>query len=328
MPLEKIRRIGRRLLDADARRQAASRAVAVWRFRRALLASPPLPPARPGAGELHTIAGRRSVLEAIGTAKSFNRFAHPPLPVVVHDDGTIRPSDAKRIGAHLPGARVVYRADADREVDALLARRRLERCRVLRRDLVFALKLFDVPFYAAGQPVLYTDSDVLFYSRPEAIFAALASGRGAYNEDVTSSYAWPPALIERELGVRLTGDVNAGLLVLHDIESQWEFLEHCLATLPPPENLYYVEQTLNAILMARRGASALPPDYDVCFRASWQPPSYEQWLRHARGSEARTSQHFCGGQAQRSWYYRHFVSEIAPALRAAPSGQPPRAAAS
>ncbi|HET7457775.1 MAG TPA: hypothetical protein VFJ74_08975 [Gemmatimonadaceae bacterium] len=309
-----IKRIGRGLLAPRKVWNAAERAIAVRRFRRALLASPPLPEPRGGTAEIHTIASRRTALEAIGTVKSFNRFLEEPLPVVVHDDGTLRDVDIRRISRHLPGSRVVRRDEADREVEAALARRGLERCLDLRRNLVFALKLFDVPFYAGGRPVLYTDTDILYFQPPEAIIGALNSGESRYNQDVHPGYAWPAEVIAEKLGIRLEGDVNAGLLVLHDLENEWEFFERCLATLPTAAALYYVEQTLNAILMARRAARPLPPEYDVCFRACWQPPSYDEWLRHARGSEAVASEHYCGGVLQRHWYYRHFVSRVAPAL--------------
>jgi hypothetical protein len=312
-----VRRVARGVAHPARVKRAAGRALAVARFRRALLATPPMPSGTsgsPGGPELHTIASRQTALEAIATAKSFNRFVDPPLPVVVHDDGTLRPRDVQRILAHLPGARVIRRADADREIDGRLAERGLTRCRALRRDLVFALKLFDIPAYAGGRPVLYTDSDVLCYAEPTAILDALRNGRDTFNHDVSPGRAWPDALIEERLGIRPDAVANAGLLVVHDILDEWPFFESCLARLPEPESLYYAEQTLFGILLSRRGARALPDDYDVCFRASWRPPDYHVWLAHARGSEAMTTQHFCGGIIQRSWYYRHFVEHVAPAL--------------
>ena len=298
----------------------ARRQILFAAFRSALENTEPLPLERETGAQLHALTGRRGLADVIGAFESFYRFAPTRHPLLVHDDGSLTDADVALVHRHLPGARVVRRAEADRRVAPLLEAAGLRRCIDLRARLPFALKLIDLRVYAEGRPALYFDGDVLFHRSPELVHRMLANQNAPwvdrYNEDVVSSYAWTPEQVANSIGVRLRPQVNAGLVCVRrpDYAEDFELFENCLALETPPDLFYYTEQTLNAIELTRRGAEPLPPDYDVCFRHAARG-DYDDWLKRAEGGEQVTSQHYCGGWAQRRFYYHHFIDHVAPALQ-------------
>lgn len=276
---------------------------------------------RETGAQLHALTGRRGIFDLIATFKSFYRFAPVRHPLVVHDDGSLIDADLRLLDAHLPGVSVLRRSDADRRVIPILKASGFTKLITLREKLVFTLKLIDLRVYAEGRPSLYLDSDILFHRPPHLLFEMLAGATepwlDRYNEDIMSSYAWTPEQIKRVADVTVHPGVNAGMVCLRRPEyaADLELFETCLTLETPPDRFYYVEQTLNAIDLSAHGAEALPPDYDVCFRCVVRG-HYDTWLRTGEGGHQVTSQHYCGGWAQRRYFYRHFIDHVAPALRA------------
>jgi hypothetical protein len=266
------------------------------------------------------LAGTRTVYEAIGTAKSLYRFLTDRPALVLHDDGTLGADEHLLLARHLPGIRVLDRRTADAEIRPRLQAQGLTRSVALRDTLIFGLKLFDLRYYSRGKTTLYLDSDILFHRRPDALIEAIRerSDRWVhrYNEDVVSSYSWTPEQVRQSVGVDLLPRVNAGFTLVRQDVLPWDFYEECLASPIIPGSEWYVEQTLCAIDFSRLGARALPPDYDVCFRYAYGGGDYEACLRDDGARLPVVTQHYCGGELQRAWYYRDFIDRIAPELRA------------
>jgi hypothetical protein len=290
-----------------------------WAFRREVLKTSPIAVGRSDSFAVHVLCGRRTVVEAVATLKSFCRFTEGRHQVAVHDDGTLGPRELAILRQHLPGIDIHPRALADREVGALLTAGGWTRCAELRRTLFFSLKLFDLRHYAQGKPVLYLDTDILFHQPPDDLLAVLRTPPDEwvdrYNEDVVSSYAWKTEVIRETLGVDILPRVNAGFLCLLRENPDWDFFERALTLLPKPDDMFYAEQTLNAIELTVRGARPLPPSYDVCFRHAWSGDGdFDEFVAEKRRGQPVISQHYCGGTLKRVQYYEHFTRDIRPSL--------------
>ena len=292
----------------------ADRAQLHWRFRRAVRRARPIVLSQGGDIQLHLLFGHRTVHEAVATIQSLYRFT-PAWPVVLHDDGTLTAKDRTLVTSLLVGVRLIDRRRSDEEVIAHLEKAGLARLADFRRNVVFALKLLDVPFYAAGSRLLMMDTDVLFYEKPVELLAALYASddewRDRYSEDFSSSYAWDFDAIREYTGLDILPRVNVGLVALRRPRLWWERYERWLGIQKPFRSKHHLEQTLYALEFTEDGARALAPEYDVMFRASYVG-DYAKWIRSAQGGKNVISQHYCGGPAQRRHYYRHYLQRVAP----------------
>lgn len=315
MPNDDVRRTLNRARNIP---QRVRRALARGRFRYHALRTPPVTVEQNGDIGVHTLCGHRGVTEAIAALKSFYRFTQTKYPLIVHEDGSLTAGDVMLVREHFPRARIIPRKAADREVIAYLEANGLTRCAALRKSFTLALKFFDVPFYSAGSRVLYMDSDILFFRRPDALLDALtvadAEWRDRFTSDIATSYSWRIEQLEEIVRQPVHRQVNSGLLLLHRSNFDWRWAEDCLAMPPLSGSRHYLEQTLFAVDLSRRGGQSLPLEYDVCFRHTWRD-HYDTWLAHANTGHEVVSQHYCGSARQRSHFYTHFVQHVAPRLR-------------
>ena len=298
-------------------RQRVSHQWSTRAFKQRVLTTTPLPVARRSEIEVRAFFGRQTLLEGIAALKSFYHFAPEAYALVVHEDGSLTRKDAELIFHHFPGARIIPRETADREVIPHLRRLGFERCAELRRQFILAIKFFDLAYYGTGRRLLYMDSDILFLDYPAAVIEALhvsdTEWRDRYALDIHTCYSWPCEVLEQALGIGILPAVNSGLLIFRSSTLNWSVAEDCLALPSPRERGHYREQTLFAVELSRSGALALPPEYDVCFRHTWRD-DYERWLVDAATGHEVVSQHYCGSPRQRAHFYRHFVDFVAPQL--------------
>ena len=303
--MQRVLQFGRRALGYARRRR--------WEFlqRRLVLRTKPIRLPATGTGEIRTLCGHSRTYQAIGSIKSLLRFLPTPVPVIIHDDGSLEADDLRAFETHLPGMRVVPRPEADARVEHELRARDLHRCIALRRRYVYSMKLFDLQLYADGARVLYMDTDVLFHATPHELLASFLAPddhwEERFNEDFQQSYTWSPEQIERHTGVRVPPKLNSGLLTWQRPELPWALYEDCLTMPHRPDEIgapsYLVEQTLAAIDLASRGGRVLPPEYDVGLRQFW-------------AGLPVISEHYCGGNHRSIVYYEHFTSRVGPALLA------------
>ena len=305
--MQRVLQFGRRAYGYLQRRR--------WNFafRRLLMRTPAIHLPQHGEAEIRTLCGHRRVYEAIGSFKSLLRFLPAPLPVVIHDDGTLTAEDRRLFEAHLPGVQIVARPEADERVEKALGDRGLHRCIALRRRYVYSMKLFDLQLYAAGARVLYMDTDVLFHAEPTELIASLLAPENEwvdrFNMDFQQSYTWSSEQIRAHTGIEVFPRLNSGLLSFQRPELPWALYEYCLEMPHRPEEVgtpsYLVEQSLAAIEFGGRGAQPLPPEYDVGLRQFWQGLPV-------------ISEHYCGGSHRSIVYYPHFGSRVGtPLIRGA-----------
>jgi len=116
--------------------------------------------------------------------------------------------------------------------------------------------------------VLYSDSDVLIFQRPDEIIKAIEQGHSAYLFDQIG-YTLDPWLATRakQLDIPVTNQFNAGLVFVPKGEMKGPLVEAILSDWQPSFNSHHAEQTLFSILLNPREARALPQERYVL---SWQ----------------------------------------------------------
>ena len=282
--------------------------------RALLLALEPTAPVRvatDGPIEVHILCGRATALDALAMLKSFYDQTGATYPLVVHEDGSFGDAERARFAKHFPGARIISRRQADLEVDAVLNAAGLRRCVAYRHEQIYGLKLFDLEHYGRGKRVLYLDTDILFFTRPDALLDALHASddqwADRYNEDVKSCYTWSVERVKEVTGIDLLSCVNAGFLVLRVGSPDWTSYESWLAM---PERSFYSEQTLRAMALSAARARPLPREYDVCFRHAWEGQDWLTCFNERRLGQQVVSEHFCGGLGSRVLFYERFMQRV------------------
>jgi hypothetical protein len=161
----------------DRQNDAALRA----KYREWLDDTPPVPAASAPKAEVHQLLGHRHIGMGTWSLKSLLRASEAPIGVVVHDDGSLSDEDLTFLARHIPGSRVIRRADADAQMREMLAD--LPACSSFRfgnvpvtnhrgqsyNMFIMALILFDIPLLADCDKVMILDADVLFFRRPDLI---------------------------------------------------------------------------------------------------------------------------------------------------------------
>lgn len=277
----------------------------------AALVQPPMPVSADGPYAIHTLLGINALQDSLYTIKQLYAFLPDRPPLVFHEDGSFGQKHISLIHEQFPGARIIRRRDADREVVGELQTRGLRRCEEYRRQHVFGLKLFDLQWYAAGRRAWYVDTDIGFFERPSEILDALAEPDDAfidrYNEDVLQFYTWSAEDVRSLVGIEYPKRaVNAGMVILRRPTLRWELFEACLEL---PQRTFWDEQTLWAVDFGAGSANALPPEYDVCCRYAWEGLDRGMAERMLLRGRPVISQHFSGGFAYRRLFYHQMLSD-------------------
>jgi hypothetical protein len=219
---------------------------------------------------------RRDLLMSVCSAKALNLAIETPLPWTFHDDGSLSDDDKATLSFHFPGSRLIDRRTADAFYDD--TGDKYPRLRRLRHQHVMLLKLADMSVYASADRVLYLDSDILFFARPQFLISGLLErgGKNYFNRDLATAYIAPPNVLRELTGTAPPERLNAGLSVLNRQDLSLARIEELLGLLDVglrSDWSYYshlIEQTIVALLSASSpsGVDHLPADYDVSLHKS------------------------------------------------------------
>lgn len=207
--------------------------------------TPPLKVPPESEVEVHSLICHRDVNMMLTSAKSFLSYL-PNVALVLHDDGSITPGDLALFEQHLPGARVVSRAEADAAMRAALP----PDVFAARARYFFLLKLFDFNHFNRARKTILLDSDIVFLAAPREIveWAQTPDAPPFYNEDWCPSYrakTVPP-------GVALPPRLNAGFMGYDGRFTLQQIWECCRSV-----DYWLEDQTIYALLLAGRKAQAL-----------------------------------------------------------------------
>ncbi len=150
------------------------------RYFTGVLKTPFAPCLRESKNEVHSLVCRRDLNMFLLAAKSFLRYCSD-VSLVVHDDGSLGPEENSILMTHLPGVRIIARAEAD----GIMARVLPEAIRARRLEKIFLLKILDVNYFNKADKTVLLDSDILFLQPPAWIKAWLTQDckMGFYNQD-------------------------------------------------------------------------------------------------------------------------------------------------
>lgn len=201
---------------------------------------------------LRSLVCHRDVDMAIACLGSLLRFSRDPLQLVLHEDGTLTGADVDRLSEAFPGARFVFRRDADAIVNERLAR--YPHCCQYRCTQAFALKLLDAPLLSDGD-LAFCDSDILFFRPFRDLFRWPDRETSMiFMSDCREAYSIRPwDLIGRDR-IRLPSRVNSGLFVLRKAAYDLDFMEWCLGRPEFWQMAIWIEQTCWAALASRISA--------------------------------------------------------------------------
>lgn len=298
-----LRAMGAGRLLLRCRSWLAVGAMQQWRVARArklwherVLELEPLP-AGEGDFELHMLLHHARFLDGMWAVYSLGRFVRGRLRLVIHDDGSLLDAEKAAILKLFPGARIISRQEADATVTAFLQERGLHRCVQFRKELIFALKLFDPLVFAEQERCVVIDSDVIFFRKP----AEVLEGGVVYSQDNGHRYC-----VSDERMLEVAGRVpvklfNPGVFSFRRSGFDWELIERCLSmpefyTASGKPN-YYAELTLWALQMAVMEGKGLPEGYDICAHQTEQ-----EWTIFG---------HYCGGGYWGTLLHSHAIPVVA-----------------
>jgi hypothetical protein len=202
-------------------------------------------PHRQLAHELVTFAGATSHLELIACLRSYQRQVGRPARVLVASDGSLTHAMIDTVSRECDTAEVVAWSELAGSIPAELDR--------YAHQHPLGAKLAVLRVIGMGAPVLFTDTDVLFFGQAHVIPELLSAGVGRYMADCT------PHGGDRRLVTSWTREdsLNSGFLVITP-EMDWEYGIGLLDGLDgPPE--WNTEQTICRLVFARAGARPLDP---------------------------------------------------------------------
>ncbi len=214
---------------------------------------------------LHMVLSQRMMEMGMLTMRSWEFHTGRLWAPVIHEDGSLTDADVAELGRFFPDARVIRRAEADREMERVLEG--FPTCLESRRRHNWFLKNFDTWHYATHDRYIVIDSDIVFFRRPERVLAWIDDGDDTVwvMEDTNEKYALPREEIERRMGLSLWPKVNSGLDLMpkaaFDPALAEKFLTLCG---PDARHFQFLEQTFFAVAGSAWGrGGTLPREYEI-----------------------------------------------------------------
>jgi hypothetical protein len=181
---------------------------------------------------------------------------------VIHDDGTLTPSDQAAIRRIFPDAEVIDSPMIEAQLDECLPWQQFPMLRSRRLEYFNLRKLTDIHLNSTGWK-LVLDSDMLFFRKPEFLLNWLQHPMApCYMLDVATAYGYSDALMQQLAGVPIPERINVGICGLQSDAIDWHELEYWCKSMITEEGMhYYQEQAICAMLMARY-PSVIAPEAD------------------------------------------------------------------
>jgi lipopolysaccharide biosynthesis glycosyltransferase len=211
---------------------------------------------------------------AVWMLKSLARAMGELPPLVIHLQRLPRPSALVALKKHFPDARFVLPEESVPMVSEYLAARRFTRCQHwLSREPILN-KLVTLQIVATATNIIWVDSDVLFFNRPEEFLRITNKplDRIYFQEDCTVSFTLTPEQALQQLGISITKRINAGLLMRSRESIRLEKVEELLGNPLVGVHSGLIDQTLQALCASADGiVDNLPKSYAICLEKDIDP---------------------------------------------------------
>lgn len=239
-------------------------------YARKILRTRPITCASDGQFELHALTCRKDLVATLWSLKTFYIYSETKPKLVIYEDGSLDEESIQILSKHFLNCQIIRRSKFHQDMENFLKpyQASLKFSRI--ESFYCALKLFGPMYYAKSKYVLYFDSDVLFFRKPEEIIGHIESGTPFYMNDYQDAYSHPVKLLNDMLGVELFHKINAGLYFfaresfvncIGQIEAYFEQI--CEFGSPERYTVNRHEQTLVAFLLTKAGAVSLSNDHQI-----------------------------------------------------------------
>jgi hypothetical protein len=224
--------------------------------------------------EIHMLVGTRFWFMAAYALVSLQRQVARSVHVHFYDDGTLETQQREKLEALASAVTFHDRAGIDARIERYLPEEKFPFIRERLRNYPNLKKLTD-PHVGSVGPKLVMDADILFFGQPVELLQGFDGPETILcATDVTESYGYSRALMEKLAGARIPTAINVGLTGLKSESLDWEQLEHwCRELITREKTNYYLEQALVAMLCATR------PFTQLSLAKYITGPSDEQVLR-------------------------------------------------
>lgn len=237
-----------------------------------------------GALDLVVLTTPRYWTESLWAAYSWLHFFPTPLNLSLYVDGAVTAPQRTEFSRLYPGASLAAPGTLDRSLGSPALDLMLQHHRFGRKlNLLLTLN--------QKAPVLFTDSDVLCFRRPDELVADIAAG-GPARFLRERSYEHVDPWIQgraRARGIELPANFNSGVLYLPQGALSLTLARALTETWTVEDNHLLTEQTLLGALLAAAGGTALPPDR---YLTSWD--GMITWRRDRTDLSAVVMRHYCG----------------------------------
>ena len=250
--------------------------------------------------EVHMLVGDRTWRMALWAAKSFQWATGFCWDFVFQDDGSLSQGQILEMERMFPAGVVMGRAEADAEMDRMLAGH--PACLNARKRHFMFLKMFDPFFHSNRDRYLLLDSDVLFFQKPLEIldWSEVGTPSFLFDPDVKDSYSIPASDLEAFFGIRMMRRANAGLALIPRAGVNLDVVEDYLVRFEQQSvHDLWLEQTAYVLLASKWDGSAglLPETYEISF--------------DPRRHEGCVARHYVGTHDSRPHFFREGVITLA-----------------
>lgn len=253
------------------------------RVRPQILNTPPIEVETASSAELHVLTSEKDWVNLVWSLKSFYQYVDERYALAIHGDDSLTEEHASILRSQFPGARVIRQDDIRSEViDSLAA---YPNCKRLRETNTLSIKVFDFLHCLNADKMILFDSDLLFFSKPEAFLDALNRTDkrvNAFNRDVGTAYAISVEDINNA-GIEVHPEVNSGFGVVHKDSMPLEWIEEFLSIPGLADGHFWrIEQSLYALCASRFGVELLPNEYQVFVEGRLEDQPFRHYVGAVR----------------------------------------------
>ncbi len=227
---------------------------------------------------VHVVTGEREWPAAAWALASWCCFTECEWPILIHDDGTLTERAATQLRASFPAARLIPRIEADAALQPLLMA--FPFCESFRAQHASALRVLDLPHFAAGERFIALAPDVLFFRHPREIMDWVQTGELSswLLADHEAASGVSTADARDELGIDPWPHASDAIALLQRTSLDLDFLDTVLArTSLLSRDAALVATTLNVLGASRGRGGRLPATYEVAHQS---PPAADIVARH------------------------------------------------